>query len=143
MQCANFRQVVGQSTGALLNLHFGEILSLHFAKDSAGIRLDHRSKAEDGLPLADESLFANLSSPIVKLAEKILMDSLKVLKIEVPSRNIWFVQELQLLRNEALETARGAGYGPRAKAIADQIRNEQNAKFGMRVRKMDLIDRPC
>ena len=88
VQCVNFRQVVGQSTGALLNLHFGEILSLHFAKDSAGIRLDHRSKAEDGLPLADESLFANLSSPIVKLAEKILMDSLKVLKIEVPSRNI-------------------------------------------------------
>ena len=60
VQCVNFRQVVGQSTGALLNLHFGEILSLHFAKDSAGIRLDHRSKAEDGLPLADESLFIEM-----------------------------------------------------------------------------------
>ena len=88
VQCVNFRQVVGQSTGALLNIHFGEILSLHFAKDPAGIRLDHRRKAEDGLPLTDEALFANLSGPIVKLAEKILMDSLKVFKIEIPSRNI-------------------------------------------------------
>ena len=65
-----------------------EILSLHFAKDPAGIRFDHRSKAEDGLPLTDEPLLTNLTSPIVKLAKKILMDSLKVLKIEIPSRNI-------------------------------------------------------
>jgi len=72
----------------LLNIHFGEILSLHFAKDPAGIRFDHRSKAEDGLPLTDEPLLTNLTSPIVKLAKKILMDSLKVLKIKIPSRNI-------------------------------------------------------
>lgn len=88
MQFVNFRQVVGLFTSALLNIHFGEILSLHFAKDPAGIRFDHRSKAEDGLPLTDEPLLTNLTSPIVKLAKKILMDSLKVLKIEIPSRNI-------------------------------------------------------
>ncbi len=44
-------------------------------------------------------------------------------------RLVRFVQELQQLRNEAMETARGAGYGPRAKAIADQVRSEQKAEL--------------
>lgn len=42
-------------------------------------------------------------------------------------RLVKFVQELHKLRNDSMETARGAGFGPRAKAIADQIRNEQHA----------------
>ena len=50
VQFVNFRQVVGQFTSALLHIHFGEILLLHFAKDPAGIRFDHRSTAESLQP---------------------------------------------------------------------------------------------
>ena len=62
VQFVNFRQVVGQFTSALLHIHFGEILLLHFAKDPAGIRFDHRSTA---LPLIGKQLSAEAESFIV------------------------------------------------------------------------------
>lgn len=47
-----------------------------------------RLKSQVSLARYYEPLLTNLSSPIVKLAKKILMDSLKVLKIKIPSRDI-------------------------------------------------------
>ena len=40
-----------------------------------------------------------------------------------------FVQELQKIRNDSMDTARSAGFGARAKAIADMVRDEQKPEM--------------
>lgn len=58
-------------------------------------------------------------------------------------RLIAFVRDLQQLRNDAMETARGAGFGQRAKAIADQVRNEKQPELEQKdVATSDVDDNP-
>lgn len=44
-------------------------------------------------------------------------------------RLVRFVQELQKIRNDSMNTARSAGFGARAKAIADMVRDEQKTEM--------------